>query len=43
MFKVNNEDTRTKPCSSVNIVNFELVIADWVSIEKDGHILVLFG
>ena len=35
MFKVNNKDTRTTPmayftpCSSVSIVNFEQVTADW--------------
>ena len=43
MFKVNNKDTRTTPltplnfehystpCSSVYIVNFEIVIAGWDS------------
>ena len=31
MFKVNNKDTFT-PCSSVSIVNFEHLIADWDSI-----------
>ena len=30
MFKVNNKDTRTTPCSSVSIVNFEHLIAGWV-------------
>ena len=31
MFKVNHKDTRTAPpCSSVSIVNFEHVIADWI-------------
>ena len=32
MFKVNNKDTSMTyftPCSSVRIVNFEHVIADW--------------
>ena len=30
MFKVNNKDTKTTPpCSSVSIVNFEQVNADW--------------
>ena len=33
MFKVNDKDTRTtpnfRPCSSVSIVNFEQVDADW--------------
>ena len=33
MFKVNNKDNRTRPyftpCSSVSIVNFEHVNADW--------------
>ena len=29
MFKVNNKDTGTTPCSSVSIVNFEQVIAAW--------------
>ena len=34
MFKVNNKDTRMTPftsCSSVSIVNFEHVNADWIS------------
>ena len=30
MFKVNNKVTRTAPCSSVSIVNFEQVNAGWV-------------
>ena len=29
MFKVNNKDTRTTPCSSISIVNFKHVIAGW--------------
>ena len=37
MFKVNNKDTRTyfTPCSSVSVVNFEHVIADWASIKNN--------
>ena len=39
MFKVNNKNTRTRfkirskftPCSGTSIVNFEHVIADWIS------------
>ena len=34
---------RTKSCSSVPIVNFEHVIADWVSIGKNVQIMALFG
>ena len=30
MFKVDNKVTRTAPCSSVSIVNFEQVNAGWV-------------
>ena len=34
MFKVNNKETRatsmtSKPCSSVSVINFEKVNADW--------------
>ena len=29
MFKFSNKDTRTTPCSSVSVVNFEQVNADW--------------
>ena len=36
MFKVNNKDTRMTPsCSSVSIVNFEQVNADWVEMIKE--------
>ena len=38
MFKINNKDNRTRsyftPCSSVSIVNFEHVNADWVNYTK---------
>ena len=37
MFKVNNKDTRTTPCSSVSIVNFEHINADWVMVSKELH------
>ena len=30
IFKVNNKDTRTTPCSSVSIVIFEQVNTGWV-------------
>ena len=33
MFKVNNKDTRTTPCYSVSIVNFEQVNAGWVDFQ----------
>ena len=40
MLKVNNKDTRTTPlatyftaCSSVSIVNFEQVDANWVNLQ----------
>ena len=39
MFKFNNKDTFA-PCSSVSIVNFEHVIADWkyfVKIAKENQ------
>ena len=37
MFKVNNKDIRTTLCSSLSIVNFEHVIADWglISIDRE--------
>ena len=46
MFKVNNKDTRTTllahaPCSSVSIVNFEHVIADWVTFLCNYHVTLL--
>ena len=40
MFKVNNKDTRTTPmtsfppCSTVSIVNFEQVNADWGGVNS---------
>ena len=35
MFKVNYKDTRTTPCSSVSIVNFEHVNAGWVRTDQE--------
>ena len=34
MFKVNNRNART-PCSSVSIVNFELVNPGWADIRRE--------
>ena len=49
MFKINNKDNRTRPyftpCSSVSIVNFEHVNADWVITVKRlrGQVEFLFA
>ena len=37
MFKVNNKDTRTKPCSSVSNVNFKHVFAGWEFYTIKSH------
>ena len=39
MFKVNNRNTRSsfEMCSSVSIVNFEKVNADWLSLIQCGN------
>ena len=40
MFKVNCKDTRTMPCSSVSIVNFEHVNASWVKTDQKMYYFV---
>ena len=45
MFKANNKDTRTTPmapCSSVSIVDFKHVNADWVWVRSVYLVLYTF-
>ena len=44
MFKVNNKDARTTftPCSSVSVINFEHVNADWVICALTVNIFTIY-